>query len=144
MKLIPLASALALSAFLLTACSKNEGEAPAASEAPAAEVQAPAAEAAPAPAPEAAAPAVAANDAGKKVYGGTCAMCHASGLAGAPKPGDKEAWAARIAQGSDTLHKHAIEGFTGSNGMMPAKGGNASLSDDDVKAAVDYMVSQSQ
>jgi cytochrome c5 len=65
-------------------------------------------------------------------------------VAGAPKPGDKEEWAPRIAQGNDVLYKHAIEGFTGEKGMMPARGAGASLSDDEVKAAVDYMVSLSQ
>ena len=71
-------------------------------------------------------------------------MCHAAGVAGAPKPGDKADWGPRIAQGSAILHKHAIEGFTGAKGMMPPRGGGASLSDDDVKAAVDYMVAKSQ
>jgi cytochrome c5 len=73
----------------------------------------------------------------------TCAMCHAAGVAGAPKPGDKADWAPRIAQGKDTLYKHAMEGFTGSKGVMPARGGATTLSDDDVKAAVDYMADQS-
>jgi cytochrome c5 len=86
---------------------------------------------------------VAENTAGKSVYGKTCAMCHAAGVAGAPKPGDKEDWGPRIAQGKDTLYKHAIEGFTGAKGMMPARGGASSLSDDDVKAAVDFMADQS-
>ena len=67
-------------------------------------------------------------------------MCHAAGVAGAPKPGDKADWGPRIAQGKDTLYKHAIEGFTGAKGSMPARGGNAKMSDEDVKAAVDYMV----
>lgn len=70
-------------------------------------------------------------------------MCHAAGVAGAPKPGDKADWAPRIAQGNDVLYKHALEGFTGSKGMMPARGGNPSLPDDKVKAAVDYMVARS-
>ncbi|MBP6613918.1 MAG: cytochrome c5 family protein, partial [Aquabacterium sp.] len=96
---------------------------------------------APAPAPEPAP--TAENTAGKRVYGMTCAMCHAAGVAGAPKPGDKADWAPRIAQGKDTLYKHAIEGFTGSKGVMPARGGATTLSDDDVKAAVDYMADQS-
>ncbi len=59
-------------------------------------------------------------------------------------PGNKDEWAPRIAQGKDTLYKHAIEGFTGAKGMMPARGGAATLSDDDVKAAVDFMVAKSQ
>ena len=67
-------------------------------------------------------------------------MCHAAGVAGAPKPGDKAEWDPRIAQGKDTLYKHAIEGYTGAKGAMPARGGNAKMSDEDVKAAVDYMV----
>lgn len=79
---------------------------------------------------------------GKATYDKACMACHAAGVAGAPKLGDKAAWAPRIAQGADTLHTHALKGFTGKKGMMPAKGGNASLADADVKAAVDYMVSQ--
>jgi cytochrome c5 len=54
--------------------------------------------------------------------------------------GDKADWGPRIAQGKDTLYKHAIEGFNGAKGAMPARGGNAKMSDEDVKAAVDYMV----
>jgi cytochrome c5 len=84
----------------------------------------------------------AADDKGKKVYDGGCMACHASGVAGAPKLGDKAAWGPRIAQGAETLHNHAIKGFQGKAGMMPPKGGNMSLSDADVKAAVDYMASQ--
>lgn len=96
---------------------------------------------APAPAPAAEIKVAAADaDKGKKVYGSTCSLCHAAGVAGAPKAGDKAAWSPRIAQGKDTLYKHAINGFTGKTGAMPPKGGNATLSDDDVKAAVDYMV----
>ena len=81
---------------------------------------------------------------GKKIYDATCMACHAAGVAGAPKLGDKAAWAPRIAQGNDTLHTHAIKGFQGKAGMMPPKGGNMSAKDEDVKAAVDYMVSQSK
>lgn len=111
--------------------------------APEAAAPAPAAPAAaPAPAPEPAP--VAENAVGKKVYGATCALCHAANVAGAPKPGDKDDWGPRIAQGNDILYKHAIEGYTGSKGMMPARGGAASLSDDDVKAAVDHMVALSR
>lgn len=79
---------------------------------------------------------------GKGVYDKACALCHAAGVAGAPKLGDKTDWAPRIAQGKDTLYKHAIEGYQGAKGMMPAKGGNSTLSDADVKASVDYMTSQ--
>ena len=98
--------------------------------------------------PDAAAPAAAAitvadNTVGKSVYGKACALCHAAGVAGAPKPGDKEAWATRVAQGKETLYKHAIEGYTGDKGMMPARGGNSKLTDEEVKAAVDFMADQS-
>ena len=71
-------------------------------------------------------------------------MCHAAGVAGAPKPGDKENWAPRIAQGTETPYKHSIEGYTGNSGMMPARGGNPKLTDDEMKAAVDFMVAQSK
>ena len=81
---------------------------------------------------------------GKATYDTTCAVCHAAGVAGAPKLGDKTAWAPRIAQGADTLYKHAINGYQGTAGFMPAKGGNANLSDDAVKAAVDHLVKGSQ
>lgn len=77
---------------------------------------------------------------GEAVYNTACTACHGAGIAGAPKSGDKAAWAPRIAQGKPTLYEHAIKGFQGKGGVMPAKGGNASLSDDDVKAAVDYMI----
>ena len=78
----------------------------------------------------------------EETYKAVCATCHTAGIAGAPKSGDKTAWAPRIAQGNDTLYTHAIKGFQGKAGMMPPKGGNMSLKDEDVKAAVDYMVSQ--
>lgn len=81
---------------------------------------------------------------GKATYDTTCAVCHVAGVAGAPKLGDKAAWTPRIAQGIDTLYQHAINGFQGTVGFMPAKGGNASLADDAVKAAVDHMVKESQ
>jgi len=77
---------------------------------------------------------------GKKVYEAACAACHGAGIAGAPKFGDKAAWAPRIKQGPAMLYEHAIKGFQGKAGMMPAKGGSAA-SDDEVKAAVDYMAS---
>ena len=80
-------------------------------------------------------------DAGEKLFGSVCTTCHTAGLMGAPKLGDKAAWAPRIAQGKDTLYKHAIGGYQGKSGVMPAKGGSQA-SDDEVKAAVDYMVSK--
>jgi cytochrome c5 len=95
-------------------------------------------------APASAAPAPAAADAGKsdgkKVFDGTCNVCHGAGIAGAPKFGDKAAWAPRIAQGVNILYTHAIGGLQGKSGVMPPKGGNLALSDADIKAAVDYMV----
>ena len=78
---------------------------------------------------------------GEGVYKGGCVACHGAGIAGAPKVGDKTAWAPRIAQGKPVLYEHAIKGYQGKAGVMPAKGGNVSLADADVKAAVDYMVS---
>ena len=77
---------------------------------------------------------------GKMVYEKTCAACHATGLVGAPKIGDKEAWSAHIHHGVD----HMVESVIKGKGAMPAKGGNASLSDDEVKAAVGYIVEQSR
>lgn len=81
---------------------------------------------------------------GKAVYDQACAACHAAGVAGAPKVGDKAAWKDRVAKGNATLYEHAIKGFQGKSGFMPAKGGNASLADADVKAAVDHMLSASK
>ncbi len=81
---------------------------------------------------------------GKATFQQTCFACHGTGAAGAPKAGDKAAWAPHIAKGKETLYKHAINGFKGTKGFMPAKGGRTDLSDDAVKAAVDYMVSISK
>ena len=88
--------------------------------------------------PAGAAPATAGG--GEGVYKGGCVACHGAGIAGSPKFGDKVAWASRIAQGKPTLYEHAIKGYIGKAGAMPAKGGNSALADADVKAAVDYMV----
>lgn len=82
---------------------------------------------------------------GRSVWLGSCKVCHASGLAGAPKIGNRAAWQARIAQGKAMLYQHALNGFMGPAGTeMPARGGNDALSDSEVKAAVDYMVAASQ
>lgn len=62
--------------------------------------------------------------------------------AGAPIAGNKDDWAPRIAQGKPTLYKHALEGFTGNKGTMPPRGGNPSLKDNEVEAAVDFMVAK--
>ena len=97
---------------------------------------------APAAAPTASTPVAAkaepaAHD-GKAAYDATCSVCHAAGVAGAPKAGDKAAWSARLkaAKGKAGLYASSLKG----KGAMPAKGGNASLSDDAVKAAVDYLL----
>ncbi len=120
-------------------------EAAAPEEAAVAETVAPAeaAPAAEAAAPEAAAATAdtGASDKGKQIYDTVCMACHAAGIAGAPKLGDKAAWDARVAQGMDLLYERSINGFMGAAGMMPPKGGRTDLADDDVKAAVDYMVS---
>ncbi len=77
---------------------------------------------------------------GEATYNAACAACHAQGVAGAPKFADGGAWNERVARGKDTLYANAVNGYQGKAGYMPPKGGNASLSDDQVKAAVDYMV----
>ena len=82
--------------------------------------------------------------AGDQVYQQVCTACHGAGVAGAPKTGDKAAWGPRLAQGEDTLHKHAIEGYQGKAGFMPPKGGRTDLTDQSVINAVEYMVAQSK
>lgn len=77
---------------------------------------------------------------GEVVYTASCAACHASGAAGAPKLGDKTAWSARLAQGRETLHKHAIQGFK----AMPPKGACVACSDDEIKAAADFILSKAK
>ncbi|TLY95386.1 MAG: cytochrome c5 family protein [Gammaproteobacteria bacterium] len=77
---------------------------------------------------------------GEQVYSTTCIACHAAGVAGAPKFGDKGAWAPRLGQGLAVLHKHALEGFQGKAGVMPPKGGRVDLADQSIANAVDYMV----
>jgi len=151
-KFLPLVAALAL-----VACGEKAPASPEASNekiAPVAApvVVAPAPASAPAAAPAAsAAPAAAAPAAsetktasagdlatGEKVYTATCLACHGAGVMGAPKFGDKAAWGPRIAKGKDALYTSALNGFK----MMPPKGGNAALKDEEVKAAVDYMASK--
>jgi cytochrome c5 len=75
---------------------------------------------------------------GKAVFDANCVACHGTGVAGAPKIGDKAAWAPRLKQGLDALHQSALKG----KNAMPPKGGNMSLSDADVAAAVDYLAAQ--
>jgi cytochrome c5 len=76
---------------------------------------------------------------GEQVYATTCIACHGAGVAGAPKFGDKGAWAPRLGQGLAVLHKHALEGFQGKAGVMPPKGGRTDLADQSILNAVDYM-----
>jgi cytochrome c5 len=87
---------------------------------------------------------VAAPLSGPQVFNQACNACHGGGIGGAPKFGDKSAWIPRIAQGMDTLRKHALQGFQGKSGVMPPKGGWVNLSDAEINAAVDYMVSGSR
>ncbi|MEO8012102.1 MAG: c-type cytochrome, partial [Dokdonella sp.] len=100
----------------------------------------------------AAAAALAEAAAGAVAYGGTtdgatiyenlCSACHTSGAGGSPMMTDKAYWATRVALGADTLVKHAIEGYTGSKGVMPARGGNPALTDEQVTATVNWMIEQ--
>jgi cytochrome c5 len=76
------------------------------------------------------------------VYQASCVACHGTGIAGAPKVGDKGQWAARLLAGTEVLYRNALVGIQSPAGVMPAKGGNPSLSDKDVKAAVDFMVAK--
>ncbi|BBQ50989.1 cytochrome c [Aeromonas veronii] len=90
-----------------------------------------------------AAPAAAASSGprdGETVFKGACFACHDTGAAGAPKRGDKAAWEPRIAQGIETLKKHAIGGFTGKSGMMPPRGTCATCSDEEIENAIHYMI----
>lgn len=75
---------------------------------------------------------------GQEVYAGLCFSCHDTGLMDSPKLGDQAAWAPRVAQGKETLYQSAING----KNMMPPKGGNPALTDEQIKATVDYMISQ--
>ena len=125
--IVTIATALAL---VTVGCSKKE-------EAPPAPAPAQAPAPAPAPAPEAEKAPVAI---GAEVYQASCAACHAEGVAGAPKTGDKDFWSGKIAGGTDPLVQNAINGI----GTMPAKGGNPNLSDEEVRAAVEYMIEQSR
>ena len=102
-----------------------------------------AAAAASADAGKAAAPAAAGDvdlAAGEKLYKTACFVCHDAGIAGAPKLGDKEAWAPRLAQGDQVLIKHSIDGYTGLTGVMPPRGASTA-SDEEMKNAVIFMTS---
>ena len=78
---------------------------------------------------------------GKELFDQTCSACHGAGVAGAPKAGDKAAWAPHLAHGLPMLYQHALHGFTGDTGTMPAKGGRTDAPDALVEQAVNYMVS---
>lgn len=157
---------LALSAATLLGCGQSDEAAAPATEAPQIEaaptatpepaapaVEAALPEAAPAAKPAAATPAQPAPAAkpaadaaepalvrGQQIYRQACAFCHDKGVAGAPKIGDAGAWAPRLAQGMDALYASALRG----KGAMPARGGNPSLADADVRAAADHLVAQSR
>ena len=81
---------------------------------------------------------------GPQVYNEACIICHGGGIGGAPVVADVAAWTDRIAQGPDLLYDRAINGYTGTAGFMPQKGGRLDLSDQEVRDAVDYMVTESQ
>jgi cytochrome c5 len=125
--IVTMAVALSLATF---GCSKKEEAPPA---------PAPAETPAPAPAPVAEAEKAPAA-AGAEIYLASCAACHAEGIAGAPKTGDKEFWSGKIEAGLEQLVQNSINGI----GAMPAKGGNPNLTDDEVRAAVEYMIEQSR
>ena len=138
-------SALLIAAALAACGDKAPADANASARASAPAHAAVPVAAAPAPAPAAvpaAAPAASAADLakGEKVYSANCLSCHGAGVLGAPKFADAAAWAPRVAKGMETLYGSAINGFK----MMPPRGGNAVLKDDEMKAAVDYMVSKAR
>jgi len=81
---------------------------------------------------------------GQGIYMNFCAPCHAGGIAGAPKVGDKSAWTERSLKGADAMVKNAINGYQGNSGFMPAKGGNSALTDEEVSFAVSYMLAQNR
>ena len=78
---------------------------------------------------------------GKQLFEQVCSTCHGPGLVGAPKAGNKVAWASAIAEGKPALYQHALHGYTGKTGTMPAKGGRTDLPDALIKQGVDYMLS---
>ncbi|MEC9205814.1 MAG: c-type cytochrome [Pseudomonadota bacterium] len=82
---------------------------------------------------------VSGGQSGEQVYNTGCVACHSSGAAGAPITGNKDQWRERISEGIDHLYEQAINGV----GVMPAKGGMSNLTDNEVKAAVDYIIEQS-
>jgi len=91
------------------------------------------------PEPEVAKPVVAEPSAGELIVNKNCKVCHAQGINGAPIIGNKKMWGPRLEKGKEVLISHAINGF---NDLMPPKGGNPDLSDEDIGLAVDYMLKQ--
>jgi cytochrome c5 len=85
---------------------------------------------------------VAATKTGPQVFNEACNLCHGNGIGGAPMLTAAADWEARVAQGTETLYEHALAGYTGNAGYMPPKGGRMDLSDQEIKDAVDYMLSQ--
>lgn len=81
---------------------------------------------------------------GEKIYKTVCVTCHQPGIVGAPKLGDKASWAPRLTQGIETLFTHSLHGFKGNTGIMPPKGGQLQVPNEDIKSAVAYMISQVQ
>lgn len=81
---------------------------------------------------------------GETIHKSFCASCHTTGIAGAPVTGDADAWRGRLQQGKENLVKHAIEGYHGAMGYMPPKGGNSALTDEEVDAAVEFMINRSR
>ena len=81
---------------------------------------------------------------GIAAYETACVACHGAGIAGAPKTGDKAVWGPRLAQGKQTLYTHAVQGYTGKSGVMPAKGGRTDWPDELVQQAVDHMLELSR
>jgi cytochrome c5 len=88
----------------------------------------------------AAAPAAGAARSGKEIFGAVCTACHSTGALGAPKIGNKDDWAPRIAKGIDTLLQHALHGFN----SMPPRGTCTDCTDDEIKGTIEYMISQSK
>ncbi len=80
---------------------------------------------------------------GSVIYGNLCGACHTAGVGGSPKM-EMADWTARIAQGMDVMVRHAIEGYTGDAGIMPARGGNPALTDEQIEVTVQYMVDSMQ
>lgn len=97
-----------------------------------------------APAVSAPAPVATGARSGQDVYQSVCFACHGTGAAGAPKMGDAAAWKPRIAKGVDLLLQHAVNGFQGNTGVMPARGTCGNCSDNELKSAIEYMVANSK